>query len=520
MHEISKTFGASRALNGVCLEVARGEVHALVGQNGCGKSTLVKILCGYHRPDRGGSVLLDGEPVVLPITPAAMRRHGVSVVHQDLGLIPSFTVTENIRLGRFRARRLSRAIDWRSEEELAKASLALLGASIDPSAEVDSLSAFARAEVAIARALQGRPKGGGLVMLDEASGTLPQEPRLHFHLLIRGIALDGGAVLLVSHQLQEVLQHADRVTVMREGEVAAAGLRTSELCEQDLLALIAPGASRPSTSGGGRPRRRHHQTPNAPAEGGADLGAGPSVTVDRLISDTLRGISFTIEPGALVGVTGRPGSGFEELPHLLAGAKRAQAGTLTLEGVTYELKRGPLRALRRASVALVPQARAAEGLALSESVLENLTLPLLSSRGRALFTGARWRRRLAESVIEALHVHPADPNAPVKTLSGGNQQKVLVGKWLSAQPKLLLAHEISEGVDACAKADICAALQQAAASGCAVLLASIDAAELAGLCDRVLVLRDGLIGCELSGHLRPERILAALEGAQAEQVAA
>lgn len=516
--EVSKTFGFTHALDRVSVSVAGGEIHALLGHNGSGKSTLVKILSGYHAPDPGGAVLIDGEPVALPITPAAMRRGGLAVVHQDLGLIDSHTVTENIRLGRLEARRLTRAIAWRRERERAAEALAALGARIDLSAKVGSLSVFERTEVAIARALQGRPAGRGLVVFDESTRALPPGPRAHLHRLSGQIAAGGGSVLLVSHRLEEVLLHADRVSAIRDGAVVIAGAPACELSQRELIvAMLGREPRSPSRRPFGRTAPARAERPSR-APGGVEAGR-ESVSVRGLEGRSLRGVGLSVAGGEVLGVTGLIGSGFEELPYLLAGAARARAGILTLGGRRYDLAGLSLRALLGAGVALVPERRDTDGLALSRSVAENVTLPRARARGGRLAIGREWQRREAGWVIETLGVRPAQPGLPVASLSGGNQQKVLIGKWLCARPRLLLAHEVTQGVDVGARAEIEDALLRAAAGGCAVILASMDACELAGLCDRVLVLEDGRIARELAGERGAEEIAAAVHGERARALA-
>ncbi len=531
---VSKSFGASRALIDVSLSVAAGEVHALVGENGCGKSTLVKILAGFHAPDPGGgAVLVDGEPLQLPITPRGMRRGGLAVVHQDLGLLDAFSVAENIRLGDLSARRITRAVAWRRERERAAAALAALGARIDPAARVGSLSVFERTEVAIARALQRLPPGRGLVVLDEATRALPAGPRAHLHRLSAQIAAAGGSVLLISHQLDEALRHADRVSVMRDGRVRLAGVAASELTEAELVkAMLSrePKARSRARSRGAAAGADLQPGAGVPAAAAAvppadavPPGAGIVKSVARVHSlhgATLRGISLSVAAGEILGVTGLLGSGAEELPYLLGGARRARGGTLTIGGREHELTRAPLRALLAAGVALVPERRERDGLALERTVQENVTLPRVSARGRRSRIGRDWQRAEADWVIETLGVRPAEPRATVGALSGGNRQKVLIGKWLCARPRLLIAHEVTQGVDVGARMEIEQALALAAAGGCAVILASMDAGELAGLCDRILVIDQGRIARELGGGQRDAReIAAAVHGEPAGSLA-
>jgi ribose transport system ATP-binding protein len=493
---LSKSFGASRALDRVSTLVRPREVHGLVGENGSGKSTLVKILSGYHAPDPGGALLIDGQPVGLPVRPAVARRCGLSVVHQDLGLIDSFSVVENMRVGLFHAGRISRTIRWRQERELARAALAELGAVIDPDAPVASLSLAERAEVAIARALQHHEPGRGVVMFDESTRALPPDARRHFHSLLRDIVDRGGSVLLVSHQLEEVLEHTDRVTVLRDGQVVAGAVPTSELSEHDLIHLML-----------GRDLAREAGPRRAASE-----ETSPLVEAQNVSGQLATGVNLTIRAGEVVGLTGLLGSGFEELPYLLGGARPASSGTLSIGGQSISLTRLRTRELLAAGVALVPERRDVEGLAFSESVMDNVTLPRVSARSRPGLLKRSWQNEEAERVVRELGVRPADPRMPVGHLSGGNQQKVLLGKWLCGQPRLLLLHEPSQGVDVGARRDLEQAIGRAADAGTAVLLASMDGGELAALCDRVVVMRDGRAHGEISGEITAERVIEAVYG--------
>lgn len=496
LRELSKTFGANRALDRVSISVAPGEIHGLVGENGSGKSTLVKVLSGYHAPDPGGSLLIDGQPVELPVRPATVRRYGLSVVHQDLGLIDSFSVVENLRVGMFRAGRLSRAIRWRQERALAHASLSALGAVIDPQALVSQLAPAERAEVAIARAIQHHEPGQGVVMFDESTRALPPDPRRHFHSLVRDIVSRGGSVLLVSHQLEEVLEHTDRVTVLRDGRVVAGAVPTSELSEHELIRLMLGRELNREP----RPRR------------GAAVSSPPAARVENLSGQHVSEVSLTIAAGEVVGVTGLLGSGFEELPYLLAGARRARRGSLWVGGEIVDLSRPSIRQLLAAGVALVPEHRDQDGLAFSETVLDNVTLPRVRARTRGPLLRRGWQLQEARRVIDELAVRPPDPRMVVGQLSGGNQQKVLLGKWLCGETTLLLLHEPTQGVDVGARRDIETAIGRAARRGSGVLLAGLDAGELAAMCDRVLVLREGRVHRELSGELSPESIIDAVYG--------
>jgi ribose transport system ATP-binding protein len=483
VRRLSKRFGVNEALRDASLVLQGGEIHGLVGENGSGKSTLVKLLSGYWPPEPGGEVLVDGEALALPIKPGDMRRHGLSVVHQDLGLVDGFSVAENLRVGDFQVHRLTRAIRWRGEREKTREALAALGQTIDPSAQVEQLSAAQRASVAIARALQHHERGRGVVMFDESSRALPRESLAHFHALVREVADQGGSVLFVSHRLDEVLGLADRVTVLRDGQVVAAGVSRAELTEQELIRLMLGRELATPASRRGRERPSGEIAAQA-----RDLSGS---LLDR--------VELTVGRGEIVGLTGLVGSGYEELPYLLGGARRAAAGTLTIDGACIDLTRSTPRQLSDAGVAIVPERRAEEGLAMELSVQENVTIPRVRTRGSRLLLGASWQRQEADRVVRELGVRPAEPDMLVRQLSGGNQQKVLLGKWLLGEPALLVMHEPTQGVDVGAHREIVEVILRTAGRGCGVVVAGLDAGELAMLCDRVLILRAGRIASEISG---------------------
>jgi ribose transport system ATP-binding protein len=503
VRSLSKRFGANRALREVSLSIAPGEIHGLVGQNGSGKSTFAKLLSGFHAPEPGGELYVDGVALRLPTRPHELRRHGVAVVHQDLGLVDRATVVENMRVGSYSVNPWTRAIGWRRERELARAAIADLGHDIDPMARAGELSAAARATVAIARALQYQEPGRGLVMFDESTRALPRETLEHFYSLVRQISRRGGSVLLVSHHLDEVLALTDRITVLRDGAVVAAALDSSGLTEAGLVELMLGRALEPHV---------------AASHARARPAAGVSVTAEHVSGQLVTDVSLSVERGEIVGVTGLVGSGYEELPYLLAGASPARGGVLTLGEHSYELAHASPRKMLQAGVTLVPERRAEQGLALSLTVRKNVTLPRVATRGGALRIGSGWERTEARAVIDELDVRPSDENYTVGQLSGGNQQKVLLGKWLRSSPKLMLLHEPTQGVDVGARHDLLAAVRRSAAGGSAMIVASIDPAELAAICDRIVILRDGLRAHELSGQIDADDIVLAVYGASSKSI--
>jgi ribose transport system ATP-binding protein len=494
---LSKAFGPTRALRDVFLQIAPGELHGLVGQNGCGKSTLVKILTGVYSPEPGGSVAVDGQRLALPIRPLDQRAAGVSVVHQNLGLVDDRTVWENVRLGHYRASRVFRRINRREEQQAVGETLASLGRAIGPSQRVGSLSAEDRAAVAIARAMQDHRPGHGLIIFDESTRALGRSARARFFALVRSLIDGGASVLLISHQLEEIMEATDRVTVLRDGAVVEAGLPTPDVNEAALTRMML---GRHLVTHG-RVGSRARDTVAASVRG---LAAGP-----------VTGLDLDVKLGEIVGLTGLVGSGFAEAADALGGARLAGRGQLSVQGhvIALDRRRSSTEQFIAAGVAFVPERRLHEGLAAEMSVAENLTLPRVRRRGRRLRIGARWQADEAAAMIAKLDIRPADPRAPVGTLSGGNQQKVLLAKWLAGAPSLLVLKEPTQAVDVGARHGLIDAIRDAAADGCAVLIASVDAADLAVLCDRVLVFRDGRVAGELTGDLDQDEIVHATFGA-------
>jgi ribose transport system ATP-binding protein len=486
---LNKTFGEVKVLTDVELTVLPGEIHGLVGQNGSGKSTLIKILTGYHAPDSGAEYRVDGQPMRLPASVREIRRAGVAVVHQDLGLLDQLSVAENVCVGGFpttRIRRISRSESAR----IASGTLARLGIALNPRRPVGTLSAAERAEVAIARAMRDHADDGGLVILDESTRALVGTDLKRIHELLRAMVARGSSVLLISHNLTEVGQITDRVTILRDGRVVAAGRRTAELSGQDIARYMLG-----STVAGSHEREQPVQ---------ADAAAAMSVT--GLASSRLEPLDLSIQPREVLGITGLPGSGYEQIPYLLAGAQQATAGRMTLNGAVLNLAKVTVAGMIRAGVVLVPERRDRDGLAFEQSVRDNITLPALRNRGTFWHVSRGWQRADAARSTKELGIRPDNPQLLVKQLSGGNQQKVLLSKWLNVGPQVLILHEPTQAVDVGARQDILNALRRAADSGKSVLIVSSEAEDLAAACDRVLVYVPGR-GLVQASELTPDHIL-------------
>ena len=491
--DFSKTFGGRTVLRNVSFEVLPGEIHGLVGQNGSGKSTVIKILSGYHDPDPGSSLALLGREVSLPLSPPEARRLGMSFVHQDLGLIGSATVLENIRIGRYETR-AGWWIPWRRERARVVEMLERFGIDVSPDAIISDLHPVDRAMVAIARALeqvQAREAdnvGHPLLVLDEPTPHLPRDGVDRLFNSVREIAARGAAILFVTHRLEEIRELTDRVTVLRDGALIDTA-PTDSLSEQDLIERIL-GFS------------LDQLYPDSHKVGG-EL----ALRVEGLSGGGLEEFTVEAQRGEIIGLTGLLGMGWEEVPYLLFGVKKATTGRLELDGKSFDLTRFSPRGAIDAGLALIPADRHRAGILLTATVSENVTLTTLP---QYFSTGALRLRREARQVralLEEYDVRPRDPDRTLSTLSGGNQQKVVVAKWFETQPRVLLLHEPTQGVDVGARAQIFERLRDAVQDGMVVLYASAEWEDLAHLCDRVIVFRDGSVVTELrSGELTKERI--------------
>jgi ribose transport system ATP-binding protein len=496
---ISKTFGATRALDRLSLELRRGEIHGLLGGNGSGKSTLIRILAGYHAPDPGAILEVQGTPVRLPLGPGEPRRLGLSFVHQDLGLIPSLSVAENFHLTRLATRRTAR-ISWSRARHSAGAALERFAVEVNPRTRVEQLAPVDRALLAIVRALsetEDTGSAGVMLALDEPTVFLGTAESDRLFGVLRTIASRGVSVLFVSHELSEARKITDRVTVLRDGR-AVATADTAELGAQQLVELIAG-----------------HQVPPWRRRAAGRAESETVVRVRRLSGAVVSDLSFELRTGEIVGLTGLAGSGYEEPLYVLLGASPAGAGTLELPGRRFDLARLTPRDAVAARISLVPADRQRDAVGSSLSVGENLMLPQL---GRYMRHGRLRRRRLqadATALLRRFGVVPQNASRSLGELSGGNQQKAIIAKWLATDPRLVLLDEPSQGVDVAAREQILGAIASAAAGGACILVASTDHEQLAALCSRVLVLAHGHAVAELCAEeVTAERLATAVLGTQ------
>jgi ribose transport system ATP-binding protein len=492
IENLSKSFGGVRVLHNVGFTVNRGEIHGLVGRNGSGKSTLIKILSGYHHPDHGGSLRVAGSDVSLPVAPGRSHRLGLSFVHQDLGLTPGMTIMENVRIDRFDTG-FGWRIRWRRERERVRRDLKRFGIEASPSRLIRDTSPVDRALVALVRALtQLEGVDGGVLVLDEPTAYLPFDGVGRLFDATREAARNGTGVIFVSHRLEEITTLTDRVSVLRDGHLAGT-VDTPGVTESRLIEMIAGG------------------TLVETVRGHAVVGDQAILRVDGLSGTAVRGVSFMLRRGEVLGLTGLIGMGHEEVPYLLFGARPASAGAVELGGHDVRFKGLTPGKAMQAGMALVPADRQGASGVAQLSLRENVTLPTIDRHFVLAALNKRRETAQTRALLEQYGVRPPAPGRQLGTLSGGNQQKALLAKWFQRLPKVLLLHEPTQGVDVGAREDIFREIRDVAEThGTGILFVSSDYDDFARICDRVLVFRYGAVVGELSGaSLTRERIIEA-----------
>ncbi|MFJ5724227.1 sugar ABC transporter ATP-binding protein [Streptomyces sp. NPDC093149] len=474
MSGITKSFPGVRALDGVDLEVQAGEVHCLLGQNGAGKSTLIKVLAGAHQPD-GGEITWHGAPAVLKSPMAAMRL-GIATIYQELDLVEGLSVAENVFLGHepTTARFVVRTREGRTA---AAALLRRLGhPEIDPSRAVGELSAAQQQIVSMARALSHDVR---LIVMDEPSAALDPDEVDNLFRIVTSLTADGVAVVYISHRLEEIRRIGDRVTVLKDGRAVAVGLPAKSTPTRDIVAMMTG-------------RNVEYVFPPRTTDGAAATATEP---VLKVVGLTRKGefdpVDLELRPGEIVGLAGLVGSGRSEILETVYGARRPSAGHVTVAGTP--LRPGSVRAAVAAGIGLAPEERKAQALLMLESVTRNVSVSTMSRFSRAGWMDRGAERRAARAATRELSLRPDNPDTPVRTLSGGNQQKAVLARWLLRGCRVLLLDEPTRGVDVGARAELYAVIRRLADEGLAVLLVSSEVPEVLGLADRVLVLREGRV---------------------------
>jgi ribose transport system ATP-binding protein len=501
---LAQTFPGVKALKGVDLRVDQGTVHALLGHNGSGKSTLVKALAGYHVPDEGCESLMAGEPFGLGLASEA-KRLGARFVHQDLGLVLELSAQDNVGLVGGYERGASGRIHWKDQARVTREMLTRFGIKLDPRAPLSEASPVERTAVAIVRALAGLSEGSGLLVLDEPTASLPAREVDELFTLVREIRDAGTAVLLISHRLDEVMAIADHATVLRNGLVVWDG-STEGMTVGHFAALIADAeGTEVLEAAPERVTSVQHDVP-------------PAMSIKGVTGRYLQDVSLDLHVGEVLGIAGLLGSGREELPYAVAGAAGpGVTGSFTVGGVT--LDRLTISLARRLGVALVPADRGGEGIIAEFSVAENVSIAALPGLRRKIFgrggnVSRRGERRFVLGWLASVDADVTAAPRRITTLSGGNQQKAVIARWLSVTPKVLAVSEPTAGIDIGARNQIYKELRARAADGLAILVCSSDTEDLVAACDRVLVMRDGHVAAELVGtDISKAAIIAAMEGA-------
>jgi ribose transport system ATP-binding protein len=472
MRAITKSFAGVPALRGVDLDVVPGEVHCILGQNGAGKSTLIKILSGAYQPD-GGEITWQGELTTIP-TPVAALGMGIATMYQELDVVDGLTIAENIFLGHENSTAgvLHTATAHRRTREL----LTRLGhGDLSPNREVGSLSAANKQIVSMARALSRDTK---LIIMDEPSAVLDAQEVKNLFRVVEELKSQGIAVIYISHRLEEIRQIGDRITVIKDGQSMATGLPVEGTPTKELIRLMTG-------------RTVEHVFPVRP---GVPADAPVVLDVQGLgLRGTFEDVTFSVRAGEIMGLAGLVGSGRSEIIETIYGARKATNGTVSIvkDGNTRMLRPGSVRDAVNDGVGLSPEERKSQGLLLEEPIYKNVTLSSFARFARLSLLDERRERAVAREQIQALELRPPDPDRLAGTLSGGNQQKILLARWLVHGTRVLLLDEPTRGVDVGARTEIYSLIRRLADAGTAIVVVSSEIPEVLGLSDRVMVIADG-----------------------------
>ncbi|MCW2994635.1 MAG: sugar transporter ATP-binding protein [Conexibacter sp.] len=487
---LRKVYPGVVALDGADVTIPGGSILGLLGKNGAGKSTLIKVLAGVVPAD-AGEILVDGEAITLH-SPHDAAAQGFAFVHQELADVPNLTVAENVGLGLGYPKHFGTLVKRRALRTWAEKVLDRLEADIDPGASLTSLSVAQRRLVTIARGLAANAR---LFILDEPTASLTDDEIAHLHKVLRSLRADGVAIVYVSHRLDEIFSVTDRVTVMRDGNTVYSAA-TAEIDKATLINEITGSAIAPES-------RRRHVLPD---------GAGELLRVEGMTAPgTVDDASFTLREGELLGIAGLVGAGRTELMRLIFGADTAASGTVVLRG--EELKINSPRDAMAAGLALLPEDRKEQGAVLDFSVRKNITLTTMPrfrvARGVPI-PNERRERASTREYVERLKIKVANPEHPMRFLSGGNQQKAVLAKWLGSDADVFIFDEPTHGIDVEGKEEIYDLMTELAARGKGVIFISSEFTELVGACNRVLVMRDGRVVSQLEGSAITDAALVGL----------
>jgi rhamnose transport system ATP-binding protein len=484
LSHVSKSFPGVQALNDIQFEMRAGEVHALLGENGAGKSTTIKIISGVYRPD-SGELRFEGKPLQLS-NPREAQALGIATIYQELSLYPELTVAENIFMGHAPRNRFG-ALDWSAMRRQAREILESLNIlDMDVNRKVGTMTVGNRQRVEIAKALSLKAR---ILIMDEPTAALSEADVLRLFELVRLLRERGVGIIYISHRMEEVFLLADRVTVLRDGQYVA----TKDVAETNADELISMMVGR--TIDKLFPKLE------------TTIGA-PVLEVENVVRKPLtRGVSLTVRAGEIVGLAGLVGSGRSELAQVIFGMTPAESGAIKINGKAVQIK-SPGQAMKL-GIAYVPEDRGTQGLVRQMRIRENVSLAVLRGMVKGPFVDKGAERSLARKTIDQLRIRAYSSEQTVNKLSGGNQQKIVVGKWLASNPKLLIMDEPTRGVDVGAKAEIHRLLSELAQQGLAILMISSELPEVLGMSDRVLVMREGRIVAEYSREDANQEVIAA-----------
>ena len=482
---VTKIFPGIRALDDVRLDLRRGEIHALVGENGAGKSTFIKVLTGIHQPD-AGSIRLNGRKIVMT-NPLVARRHGIAAIYQHLAAYPDLSVAENIFMGNEQTGGKLPGISWKKTNQEAEKLLRALGSDIDPASEMGALSVAQQQIVEIAKALS---QNAQVLIMDEPTAALSLRESEELYNIVRGLKEKGTSIILISHRFEDVFSLANRVTVFRDGRY----IGTWDIAEADSDMLVRHMV--------GRSIDQFYPRKTAPV--GETLLAVEGLSRTGFFED----VTFSLHAGEILGLTGLVGAGRTEVVEVLSGVTQADKGSISLKGEKQHI-RSPHEALKQ-GISLLPEDRQKQGLLLAWSIRQNITLPRLDLHARRGLLSPPSERKAAEEYIGMLSIKARSGDDTAESLSGGNQQKVVISKLLTCSSRVIIMDEPTKGVDVGSKAAIYQIMCDLAAEGFGILMVSSDMPEILNLCDRALVMREGRVSAVFSREeMSPEALLKA-----------
>lgn len=484
LENISKTFPGVKALNKVKFDIYPGEVHSLVGENGAGKSTLIKVMSGAHQPDEGGIIKINGEQVKIS-NPIDAIKKGISVIYQDFSLFGNLTVAENIVINQI-IEKNKLLLNWKEIRIKAEKALNVVGIKINPNEIVDNLSVAKKQMVAIAGAIAHNAK---MIIMDEPTSALSKQEVENLYRIIDMLKSKNIAVMFVSHKMDELFKVSDRFTIFRDGQYVDT-VKASDIDKKTLIAKMV----------GRDVNILNYANLNVKEEAILEI-KGLSK------KGNYKNINLKLYKGEVLGITGLVGAGRSELFQTIFGILKADSGKIILEGEEINLN-SPWTALKK-GIGYIPESRQTQGLVLEKKVSENITLPLLKNFTNKLgIINTKKQSSLVHDLIDKLDVRPKDENLTASQLSGGNQQKVVIAKWIATNPKILIVDEPTNGVDIGAKADIHKILRELAKNGTSIIVISSELPEILSISDRILVMRKGCISGEFkNSNLTQEAIM-------------